>query len=77
MLVDPATLTDAERDRTGATRYPETLGAALDELERDEVLTGAMGDLLTASYVAVRRSEFGAYGAMDEAEQYRGHFAKY
>jgi hypothetical protein len=25
----------------------------------------------------VRRSEFEAYGAMDEAEQYRGHFAKY
>jgi glutamine synthetase len=77
MLVDPATLTDAERDRAGARRYPETLGAALDELERDEVLTGAMGGLLTASYVAVRRSEFEAYGGMDEAEQYRGHFAKY
>jgi glutamine synthetase len=77
MLVDPATLTDAERDRAGAARYPETLGSALDALERDEVLTGAMGELLTASYVAVRRSEFEAYGAMDEAEQYRGHFAKY
>jgi hypothetical protein len=25
----------------------------------------------------VRRSEFEAYGAMDEAEQYRGHFEKY
>jgi glutamine synthetase len=77
MLVDPATLTEAERKRAGAERYPETLGAALDALERDEVLTGAMGDLLTASYLAVRRSEFEAYGAMDEAEQYRGHFAKY
>ena len=77
ILVDPATLTDAERERAGAERYPETLGAALDALERDEVLTGAMGDLLTASYLAVRRSEFEAYGAMDEAEQYRGHFAKY
>jgi glutamine synthetase len=76
-LVDPATLTADERERAGAARYPETLGAALDALERDEVLTGAMGELLTASYVAVRRSEFDAYGAMDEAEQYRGHFAKY
>jgi glutamine synthetase len=77
MLVDPATLTADERERAGAARYPETLGAALDALERDGVLTAAMGDPLTASYVAVRRSEFGAYGAMDEAEQYRGHFAKY
>jgi glutamine synthetase len=77
MLVDPATLPDAERERMGAARYPEDLGAALDALERDVVLTTAMGGPLTASYVAVRRSEFEAYGAMDEAAQYRGHFAKY
>jgi len=77
MLVDPATLPDAERERMGAARYPEDLGAALDALERDDVLTTAMGGPLTASYVAVRRSEFEAYGAMDEAAQYRGHFAKY
>ena len=49
MLVDPATLSDAERERAGAARYPETLGAALDALERDEVLTGAIGEVLTAS----------------------------
>jgi hypothetical protein len=36
-----------------------------------------MGEALTTSYVAVRRSEFEAYGGMDEAAQYRGHFAKY
>jgi glutamine synthetase len=77
MLVDPATLSDAERERTGASRYPEALDAALDALERDDVLTTAMGEALTTSYVAVRRSEFEAYGAMDEAAQYRGHFAKY
>ena len=76
-LVDPATLSDAERERIGASRYPEDLGAALDALERDDVLTSAMGEALTTSYVAVRRSEFEAYGAMDEAAQYRGHFAKY
>lgn len=77
MLVDPAILSDAERERVGARRYPEHLGAALDALEGDDVLTTAMGEALTASYVAVRRSEFEAYGAMDEAAQYRGHFAKY
>src|SRR5918995_1150469 len=77
MLVDPATLTAGERERAGAARYPETLDEALDALERDEVLTTAMGGPLTASYVAVRRSEFEAYEAMDEAEQFRGHFAKY
>jgi glutamine synthetase len=77
MLTDPATLPDTERERMGAARYPETLGAALDAFERDDLLIAAMGEALTTSYVAVRRSEFEAYGAMDEAAQYRGHFAKY
>src|SRR6266487_1944221 len=35
---DPATLTDAERLRAGARRLPESLGAALDALEADELL---------------------------------------
>jgi glutamine synthetase len=61
----------------GPSATPRRSARPSTRLERDEVLTGAMGDLLTASYLAVRRSEFEAYGAMDEAEQYRGHFAKY
>ena len=77
MLVDPATLTDTVREATGAIRYPTNSAEALDELERDEVLTGALGELLTASYVAVRRSEFEAYSEMDEADRFRGHFLKY
>jgi hypothetical protein len=40
-------------------------------------LTGALGELLTASYLAVRRSEFAAYEAMSEEARYRGHFLKY
>ncbi|MGQ0669437.1 MAG: glutamine synthetase family protein [Actinomycetota bacterium] len=75
--VDPATLSDDERETRGAHRYPTTLEQALKHLEGDEVLTGALGELLTRSYVAVRRSEWEAYSAADEDSQHRGHFLKY
>jgi glutamine synthetase len=75
--VDPATLTDAERDAIGAARYPTTLAHALDALERDEVLIGALGEPLARSYLAVRRSEWETYSKADEDAQYAGHFATY
>jgi glutamine synthetase len=77
MLVDPATLTDDEREAAGAHRYPTTLGEALGALEKDDVLTGALGDLLTRSYLAVRWSEWEAYSAADPAQAFRDHFLKY
>ncbi len=75
--VDPATLSDEERETRGAKRYPATLAEALKQLEGDEVLIGAMGDLLARSYLAVRWSEWEAYSAADEAFQFRSHFLKY
>jgi glutamine synthetase len=75
--VDPAALTDAERDAAGIHRYPTTLDEALDRLEADAVLMEALGDLLARSYLAVRRSEWSAYSSMPESEQFRHHFLKY
>ncbi len=75
--VDPATMTDDERDQRGAHRYPTTLEEALKRLESDEVLVAAFGDLLSRSYLAVRRSEWDAYSAADEEFQFRSHFLKY
>ena len=66
IATDPATLTDQEREALGAHRYPTSLDAALGEFETDEVLTSAMGDLLTRSYLAVRSSEWEAYSAADD-----------
>jgi glutamine synthetase len=74
---DPATLTDQERAALGAHRYPTSLDAALEQLESDEVLTNAMGDLLTRSYLAVRSSEWEAYSAEDDDFRFRQHFLKY
>jgi glutamine synthetase len=75
--VDPAALSDEEREAAGIRRYPTTLGEAIVELEKDEVLMGALGDLLGRSFLAVRRSEWDAYSAADEESTFKSHFLKY
>jgi len=75
--VDPATLPEEERKRRGIVRLPTTQEQALNALEADTVLTGALGPVLAASYLAVRRSEWAAYSAGDESFEQQGHFSKY
>lgn len=57
LMVDPANLTDAERDAWGIVRLPESLGGPLDALERDELLAAALGEPRLRAYLAVPRSE--------------------
>jgi glutamine synthetase len=77
VLVDPASLSDAERRAAGAERYPETLDAALDALEADPMLMEALGEPLARAYLAVRRSEVAAYRAESPDFEFRHHFHKY
>lgn len=65
--VDPARLTGDDAARAGVRPLPATQGEALDLLERDEVLMGAMGDLLSRTHLALRRSEFARSLALGEA----------
>jgi len=75
--VDPATLDERERNERGIVPLPATQAEALDALAADDVLTGALGPVLADSYLAVRRSEWDAYSAGDEAFEQQGHFLKY
>ena len=75
--VDPASLSESERDARGVRRLPSSLDEALDNLEGDAVLMDALDHLLGRSYLAVRRSEAKAYAAMSDEEQFRGHFYTY
>jgi glutamine synthetase len=75
--VDPATIPEDVREARGIVRLPATQEEALDALERDAVLTAALGPVLTRSYLAVRRSEWAAYSAGDAAFEQQGHFSKY
>jgi glutamine synthetase len=75
--VDPATIAEDERERRGIVRLPSSQEQALDALAADDVLIGALGPVLAESYLAVRRSEWAAYSAGDEAFEQHGHFSKY
>ena len=74
---DPGNLSDADREQRGIRRFPLTATEALDELERDPVLTGALGDGLATEYLKVRRAEAAAYAEHDEAYELDQHFFKY
>ncbi|MFL6067395.1 MAG: glutamine synthetase family protein [Gaiellaceae bacterium] len=75
--VDPATISEDERAARGIHRLPATQEEALDALAADQVLTTALGPTLATSYLTVRRSEWAAYSAGDEAFEQQGHFSKY
>ncbi len=77
ITIDPADLSEEERQAAGAARYPLTLGDALDALEDDWLLMGALGEPLARVYLAVRRSEVAAYAAGDDDFEFRHHFLKY
>lgn len=77
VTVDPFTLTDAERTASGVERLPQSLAAAVTNLERDQLLMGAMGDQLARSYIAVKRLDIEAFATADDAFEYRQHSRKY
>jgi glutamine synthetase len=75
--VDPATIPDQERDERGIHPLPATQEEALAALVADDVLTAALGPVLTESYLVVRGSEWDAYSSQDADFEHRGHFLKY
>lgn len=77
VLVDPDTLADAERRRLGIRRLPASLGEALDALERDELLRGALGPALAKEYLVVKRSEVRGFEGKDVAFEIEQHFYKF
>jgi glutamine synthetase len=77
LLVDPAVLSSAERDRLSVAGLPSSLGAALDALERDSFLMSALGPLRSTAYLAVKRSEQEHFTAHDAEYECRQHRLKF
>jgi glutamine synthetase len=77
VLVDPGALSENERRERGIERYPTTLRAALDRLERDAVLMPALGPTLARAYLAVKRSEAEAFGRENADFETKHHFWKF
>jgi glutamine synthetase len=60
----------------GVRRLPASLGEALDALEADEVLMGALGPLRSRAYLAVKRSEAADFADHDADYECFHHFTK-
>jgi glutamine synthetase len=54
---------EEKRAEYGIDTLPENLGAAVDELEEDEVVQEALGPHVTEKFVEAKRTEFGEYVA--------------
>lgn len=76
-LVDPANLSDAEREARGIRRFPTTQLEALAALEADAVLMEALGPALAGAYLAVKCSEYAAFAAEDVAFEIKHHLYKF
>jgi glutamine synthetase len=74
--VDPATLTDAERERVRAHRLPRSLAAALDALKADDLMMDALGSLRSRAYLAVKRAEISMFAANSVQYECFHHFTK-
>ncbi len=75
--VDPSSLSASTRRRRGIRRLPESLGAALDALEADELLMDALGPLRRTAYLAVKRAEASAFAERDVAFECFHHWTKF
>lgn len=77
VLVDPAVLDPAERERLSVARLPSNLRLALDALEADSFLMSALGPLRSTAYLAVKRSEAEHFRVHDIEYECRQHWLKF
>jgi glutamine synthetase len=77
LLVDPATLDQAERERLTVVRLPASLPEAVDALAADELLMSALGPLRSAAYLAVKRSEAEHFRLRDVDYECRRHWLNF
>lgn len=66
---DPALLSEEQRQAAGIGALPASLSEALDALDADPVLLGALGEPLARSYRAVKRAELASVEGLPLEEQ--------
>ncbi|MBI1877387.1 MAG: glutamine synthetase [Chloroflexi bacterium] len=76
-LIDPGNFSNEERARRGIQRYPTTQAEALDALEKDQVLMEALGPAMSASFLAVKRSEYAVFSTEDLDFEIKHHIYKF
>ena len=77
VAVDPATLTEAERQTRQIDRLPANLGEAIAHLSQSTVLLNALGPDLARAFLAVRRAEWSALGSLELEEEVQWLLERY
>jgi glutamine synthetase len=75
--IDPGLVPENERDQRGLRPLPRTIDEALDNLERDQLLMEAMGEMLSTAFLTVRRSEAAVFRGQPEELEFARHFRLY
>jgi glutamine synthetase len=71
------TLSHRERRRLRIDDLPATLAEACDELEKDEVLTAALGEHVTQQFLAAKRAEWREYHQQVTPWELEQYLARY
>ncbi|MGI5990343.1 MAG: type I glutamate--ammonia ligase [Lachnospiraceae bacterium] len=58
---NPNNMTDGQRAEAGIQALPLSLDEALDEMEKDEVVRGALGEYIAGRYIRAKRQEWKEY----------------
>ncbi|MBV9577923.1 MAG: glutamine synthetase, partial [Chloroflexi bacterium] len=74
---NPHDMDETQREARGIRRYPTSLTEALDALEQDEVLLGALGSARAREFIGVRHAEWSDLGRLSIAQQIAAHFRRY
>ncbi|MDX1432185.1 MAG: glutamine synthetase, partial [Gammaproteobacteria bacterium] len=77
VLVDPGNLDESERKRRGIDRLPSTLKEAVDALQADEVLTAAMGEVLSREYLLIKSADWQDSRDKDPQAELEQYFHRY
>jgi glutamine synthetase len=77
VLEDPADIPARKRRAMGIRQLPDSLSAAIEELEGSFLVREAMGDVLFDSFLATRRAERDAFEGKDPDEIVRIHRWRY
>ena len=77
ILDDPGDYCEQQLAEQHICRFPATMKDAIDNLEHDPVLMGALGPLLAASFLAVKRAEWESFSSKDVDFEIKHHFWKF
>ena len=75
--IDPSSLPEEELENRGIVRLPQSLGEALDCLEKDSLLVGAFDPDLMNCYMTMKRTEISKFSELEDAEMIARHVDAY